>query len=146
MFELLCGNELPVDGEADRGLGPPADMLRVGMGEGFVCWAVPPLSTVNRPFLDPVEVLTGFAVILTVVAEDDDAPAAEAGELPCGRGAMGRGKICRRRLAPELVELVVDWGLSFELAERGDGPTTGGDGVLVEMVDGVCGGCEGLWD
>lgn len=109
------------------------------MGEGFAAGPVPPPSTVKRPFLDPaVDGLPGFAVILTVEADEDDTPAAAAaGELPCGRGAIGRGRICRRRLPVEFVELAVDCGLSFELIERGDGPTTGGDGVLVEMVNSV---------
>lgn len=51
---------------------------------------------------------------------------------------MGRGKMARRRLPEEAAELVVDCGLPLELMDRaGDGPTTGGDGVLAEMMDGV---------
>lgn len=95
----------------------------------------PPPSTVKRPFCEPPGGRKGLLLILPVDPDAEELPA--AAEEP-GLGAIGRGKIARRRLPEDAAELlVVDCGLPLELIERGDGPTKGGDGVLAEMVDGV---------
>lgn len=107
-------------------------LMLVGTAEGCGLM-VPPLSTVNLPFLDPppLDVRHGFTVILLLdPAAAPWEPLADEG-LACavvfGRGAIGRGRIALRREADELV-VVVDWGLSFEVVDRGDNAPKGEGG------------------